>query len=322
MISASLIALSAFVLSASAGQIQSRSPSFAEAGIQGCIAVTEKADGTPVEIHDCNTEDASLQEWQVTFASGGSTSPSPITIFDGAMCLDVIGGVNQAGTKLQTWTCTGGPNQQWISNPDGTFKWAAGSNLCVDLTDGKITDGNQLQVWDCTSGPNQVWGPASTSNNGGPSPSIIKGGDPNSPTNPATGQPLCIGADSNDNGAPVVLMGCGQDNRLKNHAGANFTWVMPFAPLTGQIQTYDNMCLDVTGGGPDNGVKLQVWTCSNGPNQQFNIVSSTTIQWAGNGKCLDLTGGQSDVGTPIQLWDCNPAGVNQKWEIDVLQVFN
>ncbi|KAJ7721912.1 ricin B lectin domain-containing protein, partial [Mycena metata] len=129
------------------------------AGIQGCIATTQNTDGAPVEIHNCNTEDTSLQEWTATFAIRGSTSPSPITI-SGNKCLDVTGGVNAVGTKLQIWTCSGGPNQKWVNNLDGTFQWS-GTDKCIDLTDGKLTDGTQLQLWTCdTNNNNQKWGAA------------------------------------------------------------------------------------------------------------------------------------------------------------------
>ncbi|KAK7055442.1 ricin B lectin domain-containing protein [Favolaschia claudopus] len=317
MISASIVALSAFVLSASAGQIQSRSPSFWNAGIQGCVAVPENADGAPVEIHNCNTEDLKLQDWNATFAIRGATSPSPITIFGGSKCLDVTGGVNKAGTKLQTWSCSGGPNQKWINNLDGTFQWA-GSNLCIDLTDGKINDGNQLQLWTCDGGnQNQKWGNAPNPDNGG-GPQIILGGNTNNQTDDVKGQPFCIGASSNTDGAAVILAGCGIGNQGPNPSGTNFTWSIPFAPLTGQIRTFDNKCLDVPNGNKADGVKLQIWTCSGGPNQQFHI-DQDSISWTGNGKVLDISNGISAIGTPIQLWTAFPGSLNQRWQIDPVQ---
>jgi hypothetical protein len=78
-----------------------------------------------------------------------------LTLFE---CIDVTGGVNADGTKLQIWTCTeGNTNQQWISVSDFTFQWS-GTNKCIDLSDGKITDGNQLQIWTCDDrNANQQW---------------------------------------------------------------------------------------------------------------------------------------------------------------------
>ncbi|KAJ7721911.1 ricin B lectin domain-containing protein [Mycena metata] len=134
------------------------------------------------------------------------------------------------------------------------------------------------------------------------------------------GQPFCVGAASNSDGAAVTLMGCGVGNGGPNPPNANFTWFAPFAPLTGTIRTYDNKCLDVTNGNNVDGVKLQIWTCgTNNPNQQFKV-NRQTIEWAGSGKCLDLTDGNSTIGNPIQLWDCTDNNINQEWQLDTVQV--
>ncbi|KAJ7081191.1 ricin B lectin domain-containing protein [Mycena belliarum] len=178
MISTTLVALSALALSASARQIQSRSTTFYNAGIQGCIAVAENADGEAVTIHNCNTEDLALQDWTATFAIRGDTSPNPIKIV-GNKCIDVKDGKNADGTKLQIWTCSGGPNQQFVGRLDGSFQWA-GSNKCIDLTDGRITDGTQLQLYTCGSGNlNQQWDNAPNPDAGGLQ--ILLGGNRASP---------------------------------------------------------------------------------------------------------------------------------------------
>ncbi|KAJ6463477.1 ricin B lectin domain-containing protein [Mycena sanguinolenta] len=321
MISSTLVALSAFVLSASAGQIQSRNPSFFSAGIQGCITAAENTDGEPVVIHNCNTEDTSVSDWTATFAIRGDTSPSPIQIY-GNKCIDVTNGVNADGTLLQIWTCSGGPNQQWVNRLDGSFQWS-GTNKCIDLTNGALTDGTQLQLWTCSTGDsNQVWSNAPDPDFGGPQ--IILGGNVTDQPPATFGQPLCVGAVDNADGAAVVLSGCGIGNASPLFPNANFTWVMPFAPLTGTLQIYDNKCMDVTNGENQDGVFLQIWTCVEGStNQQFRIGSSegrSTIEWAGSGKCVDLTNGNSTMGTPIQLWDCDGVNTNQLWQIDTVQV--
>ncbi|KAJ7865536.1 ricin B lectin domain-containing protein, partial [Mycena leptocephala] len=132
------------------------------AGIQGCIAVANNADGEPLVVHNCNTEDLANQDWEVTFWTPPpgpikNAGPQQIKVF-GEKCIDVKDGVNADGTKLQIWTCTeGNTNQQWISVTDATFQWS-GTNKCIDLTDGKITDGNVLQIYTCDSkNSNQKW---------------------------------------------------------------------------------------------------------------------------------------------------------------------
>jgi hypothetical protein len=319
--STSLVALSAVVLSASAAQIQSRNPSFFNAGIQGCIAAPDNANGAPVVIHNCNTEDVTVQDWTATYAIRGNTEPAPITIY-GNMCIDVTGGTNADGTLLQIWECTGGPNQQWVNTLDYTFQWS-GTDKCIDLTNGALTDGKQLQIYTCTSGnSNQIWGSAPDPDAGGPQ--IILGGNvTNQP--PATfGQPFCVGPTSNEDGAPVVLLGCGIGNAGTLFPGQNSTWIAPFAPLTGTFTTYGDKCLDVTNGDNVDGVLLQIWTCAAGnTNQQFQVGHSNglnTIEWAGSGKCLDLTNSNSTIGNQIQLWDCTSGNTNQQWQMDTVQV--
>ncbi|KAJ7286761.1 ricin B lectin domain-containing protein, partial [Mycena rebaudengoi] len=127
------------------------------AGLQGCLSVAENADGQPLIIHDCNTQkDLKNQDWEAIWAIRGDTTPNPIKIF-GDKCIDVPSGASADGTKLQIWTCTGGPNQKFISTLDHKFKWA-GSNKCIDLTDGRISDGNRLQLFECDDlNSNQHW---------------------------------------------------------------------------------------------------------------------------------------------------------------------
>jgi len=280
-------------------------------------------DGSPVSIHDCNTENLANQDWEATFAFKGDTAPSPITIFGGAKCLDVTGGVNALGTKLQIWTCTGGPNQQWVGTLGRTFRWS-GTDKCVDLTDGKITDGTPLQLYTCDTtfeNTNQIWGSAPNPDSGGPQ--IILGGNTTNQAEPVRGQPFCVGAASNNDGAAVVLLGCGISNAGPNFPNGNFNWTAPFAPLTGQLKTFDNKCLDVPNGSTANGVKLQIWTCADGNTNQLFQIHRQQIEWKGTGKCLDLTDGNSTIGNPIQLWDCAVPddNRNQDWQLDTVQPF-
>ncbi|KAJ7927061.1 ricin B lectin domain-containing protein [Mycena leptocephala] len=151
----------AFTVSISAVEIQSASSEFFNAGIQGCISASTNASGAPLVIHNCNTEAAVNQDWQVFFSTTPNSSPvQQIRIF-GDKCIDVTDGVNADGTKLQIWTCTeGNANQQWISPPAGgapsIFQWN-GTDKCLDLTDGNIADGNVLQIWTCSFGTHQNW---------------------------------------------------------------------------------------------------------------------------------------------------------------------
>jgi hypothetical protein len=54
------------------------------------------------------------------------------------------------------WTCTGGANQLWAPQPDGTLV-SAQSGKCLDDPGFTTTNGTQLEIWDCNNGTNQHW---------------------------------------------------------------------------------------------------------------------------------------------------------------------
>jgi hypothetical protein len=109
-----------------------------------------------------------------------------------------------------------------------------------------------------------------------------------------------MGATSDADGAPVVLLGCGADNGGTQFPHSNYTWTAPFDPLTGQFKTFANKCLDVPNGSSANGVRLQIWTCAAGNTNQRFQAHRQQIEWSGKGKCLDLTDGSSTVGNPVR----------------------
>jgi hypothetical protein len=119
--------------------------------------------------------------------------------------------------------------------------------------------------------------------------------------NAVTGEPFCVGAASDADGAKVVLLGCGVDNAGTDFPGGNYTWTAPIEPLTGQLKTYDNKCLDVPNGENKNGVKLQVWTCAEGNTNQLFQLRRDRIEWKGSNKCLDVTDGNSTIGNPVRV---------------------
>ncbi|MEU7423129.1 lectin [Streptomyces sp. NPDC040750] len=109
------------------------------------VAAAGTADGTAVQLYDCNGTGA--QQW--TVGSDG-------TIRALGKCLDVTGNSTADGAKAQLWTCTGGANQQWtvtaahdIVNPQ--------ANKCLDVTDNNSANGTRIQIWSCGGGANQKW---------------------------------------------------------------------------------------------------------------------------------------------------------------------
>ncbi|KAJ7292583.1 ricin B lectin domain-containing protein [Mycena rebaudengoi] len=302
MICQTIVGLAALALSVKATQLQSGNSAFFNAGIQGCISASDNANGAPAIIHDCNTEDVAHSDWKVEFFTREDSFPEPLVVFSDK-CLDVTGGVNADGTKLQIWSCTGGPNQKWTNKKDGTFQWVE-TNKCIDLTDGKIGNGNQLQLWTCDSkSSNQQW-------HGAPNPDNRFTGQIESLNPPDNlGAQNCIAAESDTDGAKVAIINCAS-GVAPFYPHGNTTWTLPTPPLTGPIKIFNNKCLDVPSGSHTNGVKLQIWTCAEGNTNQIFHKNTELIEWSGQGKCLDLTDGLTTPGNPIQLWDCGPRNDN------------
>ncbi|KUN02841.1 chitinase [Streptomyces yokosukanensis] len=176
-VSLGVLALSAGLLTASPAQAATGTVT----GLAGkCLDVAgaDSADGTPVQLYDCNGTGA--QQW--TVGSDG-------TIRALGKCLDVTGNSTADGAKAQLWSCTGGANQKWtvtaahdIVNPQ--------ANKCLDVTDDNSANGTRIQIWSCSGGANQKWtAPAS---DGGTTPSAPMAVAPylyngwGSPPNPTT----------------------------------------------------------------------------------------------------------------------------------------
>ncbi|KXN87394.1 Endo-1,4-beta-xylanase A [Leucoagaricus sp. SymC.cos] len=116
-----------------------------------CLDVRESgfADGTPVDIFDCNGTPA--QNWVI---QPGTTQ---VKLAGYNLCLDA--GVNPMnGTKMKIWTCYPGlPAQTWYYTDDKRIA-LKGKGFCLDLTNGSSENFNVVQVWKCTNGnTNQIW---------------------------------------------------------------------------------------------------------------------------------------------------------------------
>ncbi|RDB19188.1 Endo-1,4-beta-xylanase A [Hypsizygus marmoreus] len=107
------------------------------------------ANGTPVQIYDCNNTPA--QKWTI---SRGSTK---VQLTGTNFCLDA-GSTPGNGIGMKIWTCYDNlPAQAWYFTDDNRIA-LEGKGLCLDLPNGVLTNSNQLQTWQCTdNNNNQVW---------------------------------------------------------------------------------------------------------------------------------------------------------------------
>ncbi|GAB3951809.1 RICIN domain-containing protein [Streptomyces sparsus] len=109
------------------------------------VAGANTANGTPVQLYDCNGTAA--QQW--TRASDG-------TLRALGKCLDATANGTANGTTMQLWDCNGRPNQQWaVSGARDIVNPAA--DKCLDVTGNNSANGTRLQLWTCTGAANQKW---------------------------------------------------------------------------------------------------------------------------------------------------------------------
>ncbi|MDT0445853.1 family 16 glycosylhydrolase [Streptomyces sp. DSM 41886] len=108
------------------------------------VAGAGTANGTPVQLYDCNGSAA--QNW--TIGTDG-------TIRALGKCLDIDGGTAD-GSPTQIWDCHGGPNQQWVANAAHDIVNPA-ADKCLDATGNSSANGTRLQLWTCTGAANQKW---------------------------------------------------------------------------------------------------------------------------------------------------------------------
>jgi beta-glucanase (GH16 family) len=109
------------------------------------VAAANSANGTPVQLYDCNGTAA--QQW--TVGSDG-------TLRALGKCLDVKDNGTADGTPVQLWDCTGGPNQKWVVT-DAHDIVNPQADKCLDVKDNNPANGTPLQIWSCSGNANQKW---------------------------------------------------------------------------------------------------------------------------------------------------------------------
>ncbi len=128
-----------------------RSPVLRRGAITGAggrcadVAGGASADGTPVQLFDCNGTAA--QRWTVS-ADG--------TVEALGKCLDVAGGGTANGTPVQLYGCNGTGAQTWRAQSDGTLRNPQ-SGRCLDTAAGGTGNGARLVIADCTAAVTQRW---------------------------------------------------------------------------------------------------------------------------------------------------------------------
>jgi glucosylceramidase len=109
------------------------------------VAGANSADGTAVQLYDCNGSGA--QQW---------TRPGDGTLRALGKCLDVASGSTADGAVTQLYTCNGSGAQQWTYTSGSDFVNPQ-ANKCLDVTGNNSANGTRLQIWTCSGAANQKW---------------------------------------------------------------------------------------------------------------------------------------------------------------------
>ncbi|MEU6172001.1 ricin-type beta-trefoil lectin domain protein [Streptantibioticus parmotrematis] len=109
------------------------------------VAGASSADGTAVQLYDCNGTNA--QQW--TVASDG-------TLRALGKCMDVTSAGTSDGTQVQLYDCNGTAAQVWQHQSDGELV-NPNSGKCLDATGPSSANGTRLQIWTCYDSANQQW---------------------------------------------------------------------------------------------------------------------------------------------------------------------
>ncbi|WP_328510521.1 ricin-type beta-trefoil lectin domain protein [Streptomyces mirabilis] len=110
------------------------------------VAGGSSANGTAVQLYDCNGSDA--QRW--TVAGDGSVQAL-------GKCLDVTSASTADGAKVQLYDCNGTGAQRWSYNSSTGDVVNAAAGKCLDVTGNSSVNGARAQIWSCTGAANQKW---------------------------------------------------------------------------------------------------------------------------------------------------------------------
>ncbi|MEV0383287.1 lectin [Nonomuraea sp. NPDC050643] len=110
------------------------------------VAGANAANGTAVQLYDCNGTTAQSWAWN------GDGSVRAL-----GKCMDVAGGSTANGAQVQLYDCNGSGAQQWTYNSGTGQIVNPQANKCLDATGVSSANGTRLQIWDCSGGANQRW---------------------------------------------------------------------------------------------------------------------------------------------------------------------
>jgi Ricin-type beta-trefoil lectin domain/Putative Ig domain len=248
-----------------------------------CMTVSNggTAAGSLVVLRDCSG--AGSQIWRAE-ANGELFNPAS------GRCLEDPGSGGW-GTQLDTATCSGAADQQWLTA-------VAGSGSTVGVTspgDQASASGTavslQIQATDAAAGQTLAYHAS------GLPPGLSIG----SATGLISGTLTSVGT---SNVQVTVTDTAGAS------ASAAFTWKVS---ATGPIVGVNGLCVDDSSSGTANGNPIQMWGCNQTNAQTWTLAADNTVRALG--KCMTVSNGGTAAGSLVVLWDCSGAG-SQIWRAE------
>lgn len=88
----------------------------------------------------------------------------------------------------------------------------------------------------------------------------------------------------------------------------------------GALTGVGGSCIDIDGGVPVDGNRIQLWACNGTKAQIWTATPSGTLQVVGY--CLRIKGGSAAMGLPVEAWTCDANAAAQQWKFVAGRLIN
>lgn len=264
------------------------------------LAAGSTADGTNIEIYDCATDSAPLnQQWSVeSMLPALPAGTNQIFLLkDPTKCLNIQYANTADGTNIQLYQCHTSNNSQYFTFDGRSIKMqttaGTGAEKCVNVSGGSEGNGTNINLTTCNDTDAQKW--------------IYDGLAQAFRSNLNRNKCLSIkDADAHD-GTNIHLWDCHVNDNQRFAIRPASQWIKPTKD--------DTKCLDADQANTANGTNIKLEDCQGNPAQRWVVDGSAIRLHKDQTKCLSLQDPDAANGSNVHLWDCK--GVDhQLWFYD------
>jgi len=246
--------------------------------VEGCL--TSLGNAQSIQTVQCQNENGN-QVWITGSMDADGYYPLKVN----GQCADVWGGIEGNGISVKMHSCHGGDNQKWIITSDGQIKSKLAGNYCLDDTD--LTN-VVINECDPHNGHQKF-----TRGNGNGGITLQ--------------QPFQVEVEG-------CLIGPGNQQSVQTeeceNGNGNQVWITGSMDADGYYPLMVNqLCMDVWGGKPGNGISVKMNAgCHGGDNQEWIITDDHQIKSKLGNYCLDDTDTSNVV-----INTCDPHNEHQQF---------